>query len=92
MLRIKKVSEVVGKKVYTDSGDFFGEIEEANLIENKLDGWKIRVSGEITNFLGGARGVIIPYNYLRAVGDVVLINKTAIPPKEEASDLIDEPI
>ena len=44
MLKIKKISEVVGKRVYTDSGEFFGEIEEANLLENKVDGWRIRVS------------------------------------------------
>ena len=25
-MRIKKISEVVGQKVYTDSGDYFGEI------------------------------------------------------------------
>ena len=28
---VKKISEVLGTKVYTDSGDFFGEIEEVNL-------------------------------------------------------------
>ncbi|GAG02030.1 unnamed protein product, partial [marine sediment metagenome] len=33
-MRIKKITEVIGSKVYTDSGDFFGEIEEANLQEN----------------------------------------------------------
>ena len=26
-MRIKKLSEIVGLKVYTDSGDYFGEIE-----------------------------------------------------------------
>ena len=36
---IKKITDVLGTKVYTDSGDFFGEIEEANLQENKIDGW-----------------------------------------------------
>ena len=35
-MRIKKVTDVIGTKVYTDSGDYFGEIEEANLQENKL--------------------------------------------------------
>ena len=34
-MRIKKVTEVIGTKVYTDSGDYFGEVEEVNLIDNK---------------------------------------------------------
>ena len=33
---IKRISEVIGKRVYVDSGDFFGEVEEANLSENKI--------------------------------------------------------
>ena len=43
MLRIKKVSEIVGKDVYTSDGDFFGQVEEANLADNKIEGWKIRI-------------------------------------------------
>ena len=36
MLKVKKITDVIGKKAYTDTGDFFGEVEESNLIENKL--------------------------------------------------------
>ena len=82
MLRIKKISEVLGKRVYTDGGDFFGEIEEVNLVENKIDGWRIRVSGKLGGFLGGARGVIIPHQFIKAIGDVVVINQAAIPARE----------
>ncbi len=62
-MRIKKITEVMGAKVYTDSGDFFGEIEEANLQENKVDGWRIKVGGSIMSLIGGAKGVIIPHFY-----------------------------
>jgi len=78
-MRIRKISEVIGTKVYTDSGDFFGEIEEANLQENKVDGWRIKVGGSITSLIGGARGVIIPHQFVRAMSDVVIINKSALP-------------
>ncbi len=78
-MRIKKVSEVMGIKVYTDSGDFFGEVEEANLSENKIDGWRIKVGGSVMNMIGGAKGVIIPHQFVKAVGDVFLINKSALP-------------
>jgi len=78
-MRIKKVSEVIGNKVYTDSGDFFGEIEEANFSDNRIDGWRIKVGGSIISMIGGARGVIIPHQFVKAVGDVFLINRAALP-------------
>ncbi len=87
MLRIKKVSEAVGKKVYTDSGDLFGEIEEVNLVENKIDGWRIKVAGNLGSLLGGARGVIIPHQYVKAIGDIFIINKSALPVQEEQEEV-----
>lgn len=91
MLRIKKISEVIGKRAYTDAGDFFGEIEEVNLMENKVDGWRIRVSSGVGDFLGGARGVIIPHQFVKAIGDIMVINKSALPTREESEE-IEEPL
>ena len=79
MLQIKKISEVIGKKVYTDAGNFFGEVEEVNLVNNKVDGWRIRVGGSVSNVFSGARGVIIPHNYVKSVGDVFIISQIAMP-------------
>lgn len=92
MLRIKKISEVLGKRVYTDSGDFFGDVEEVNLVENKIDGWRIRVSSGMGSFLGGARGVIIPHQFVKAIGDVMVINKSALPTREEDTEIEEEPM
>jgi sporulation protein YlmC with PRC-barrel domain len=78
-MRVKKISEVLGTKVYTDSGEYFGEIEEANLNENKLEGWRIRVGGSVMSMIGGARGVIIPHQFVRAISDIFIISKTALP-------------
>lgn len=78
-MRIKKITEVIGTKVYTDSGDFFGEVEEANLSENKIDGWRIKVGGSVVSLIGGARGVIIPHQFVKAISDVFIINKGALP-------------
>ena len=87
-MRVKKITEVIGTKVYTDSGDFFGEIEEANLHENKIDGWRIKVGNSVMSLIGGARGVIIPHQFVRAVSDIVIINKSALPSSEtEMEDL-----
>jgi sporulation protein YlmC with PRC-barrel domain len=83
---VKKITEVIGKRVYTDSGDFFGEIQDVNLIGNKVDGWKIKVGGDLLSLLGGAKGVIIPHNFVKAVSDIFIINKAAIP-NHEPSDI-----
>ena len=83
MLKIIKISEVIGKKVFTDAGDFFGEVEESNLVENKIDGWRIIVGGGMGSFLGGAKGVIVPHQFVKAIGDVFVINRGALPVREE---------
>lgn len=91
-MRVKKVTEVLGKKVYTDKGDFFGEIEEANLYENRVDGWRIKVGSHLASLLGGARGVVIPHQYVKAVSDIFIINQAALPSQEtdmeESAELI----
>jgi sporulation protein YlmC with PRC-barrel domain len=81
-MQIKRISEVVGKRVFTDSGDFFGEVEEANLRENKIDGWRIRVGGSVLSLVGGARGVIIPHQFVKSISDVFIISKSALPSQE----------
>jgi len=78
-MRIRKISEVIGAKVFTDGGDYFGSIEEANLSENKIDGWRIRVDGGMMSVLSGARGVIIPHQFVKAISDVFIISKSALP-------------
>jgi len=85
-MRVRKISEVIGTKVYTDSGDYFGEIEEANLHENKIEGWRIKVGGSVMSLIGGARGVIIPHQFVRAISDIFIINKTALPSQESQVD------
>ena len=91
MLKIKKLTEVIGKKVYTDTGDFFGEIEESNLAENKIESWRIKVVSSMGSFLGGARGVIIPHQFVRAIGDVVIVSRASLP-LEEGEETIEETV
>ncbi len=87
-MQIKKISEVLGKRVYTDSGSFFGEVEEANLHENKIDGWKIKVGGSAMSLIGGARGVIIPHHFVKAISDVFVITNSALPSQASAFEEI----
>jgi sporulation protein YlmC with PRC-barrel domain len=82
MLKMKRISEVYGMKVFTDAGDYFGDVEEAVLTASKIYGWRIRAGRE--SFLGkilggGAKGVIVPHNFVESIGDVMIIRKLAIP-------------
>ena len=69
MLKIKKISDIIGLKVFTDGGEVFGEIEEANLVDNKIDSWRIRInrSTNVSTLFGNAKGVIVPHNFVKAV-------------------------
>lgn len=84
MLKIKKITDVVGLKVFTDGGEVFGEVEEANLVDNKIDSWRIRIirNTNLAGLFGNAKGVIIPHNFVKAVGDIVIISKAAVPARE----------
>jgi len=90
MLKVKKISEILAKKVFTDTGDYFGEVEEVNIIENKIDGWRIRVSGDFGGFLGGARGVIIPHQFVKAIGSVMIISRSSLPNSDSAEESMPE--
>lgn len=83
MLRIEKLTRMLGKQVYTSEGDYFGQVEEVNLIDNKIDGWRIRVGSGFMSSLGGARGVVIPHQFVKAIGDVFIVNRGSLPKRDE---------
>lgn len=85
MLRTKKLTTVHDLDVYTDSGEYFGVIEESILRQNKVFGWRIKATkgSYLTKLFGGAKGVIIPHQLVRAIGDIVIVSKAAIQSPEE---------
>ena len=85
MLKLKKLSETMGIKVYTNDGDFFGLVEEIEIVSNRVYGWKIKPTKEsyLYRSLGGAKGVIVPHKLVSAIGDIMVISKTAIPSLKE---------
>ena len=68
-----------------------GEIEEANLIENKVDSWRIRIANSMGSFLGGARGVIIPHQFVKAVGDIIVVSRANLP-LEEGEETVEQTV
>jgi sporulation protein YlmC with PRC-barrel domain len=74
----QEITSLVGREVYSNNGVFVGEIEDVRL---DLDAQTVTglALAELNRELfagrvGGNTGVIVPYRWVRAVGDVVLIN------------------
>ncbi len=81
MLKMRKVTESYDLKVFTDSGDYFGDIEDGIVASNRISGWKIKATKNsyLSKVLGSARGVIVPHQMVKAVGDVLIISRNAVP-------------
>ena len=74
----EEITSLVGREVYSNNGVFVGEIEDVRL---DLDAQSVTglALAELNHELFAGRvdrntGVIVPYRWVRAVGDVVLIN------------------
>lgn len=81
MLKMKNIKETYEMKVFTDSGDYFGDIEESIITSNKIFGWRIKATKNsfLTKVLGSAKGVIVPHQLVKSIGDVMIISKAAVP-------------
>lgn len=89
----QEITTLVGREVYSNSGVFVGEVEDIRLDMDQevVTGLAL---GEVNDELfgariSGARGVILPYRWVRAVGDVILVNEVVErlrdPEEEEAT-------
>jgi sporulation protein YlmC with PRC-barrel domain len=74
----QEITTLVGREVYTKNGVFVGEVEDL-----RLDLDVQQVTGlalhELNDELFGpevesSRGVILPYRWVQAVGDIIIIN------------------
>ena len=81
MLKMKKISETYDMKVFTDNGEYFGDVEESILTQNKVFGWRVRATKNsfLHKVLGSAKGVIVPHQLVKSIGDIMIISKAAVP-------------
>jgi len=81
MLKMKKITESYDMRVFTDSGDYFGDVEEAILTQTKVFGWRVRATKQsfLSRVLGSAKGVIVPHQLVKSIGDIMIISKAAVP-------------
>ncbi len=81
MLKMKRISDTYEMKVFTDTGDYFGDVEESILTQTKIFGWRVKAtkSSFLNKVLGSAKGVIVPHQLVKSIGDVMIISKAAVP-------------
>lgn len=81
MLKMKRISEAYDMKVFTDTGDYFGDVEESILTRNKVFGWRVKATRNsfLNKVLGSAKGVIVPHQLVKSIGDIIIISKAAVP-------------
>lgn len=81
MIKMKRISETYEMRVFTDNGEYFGDVEEVILSGNKVFGWRIRATKAsfLSKVLGSAKGVIVPHQLVKSIGDVMIISKSAMP-------------
>ena len=88
MLKMQRLGDTYDMKVFTDAGDYFGDIEESILTKTRIFGWRVKATKNsyLAKVLGSAKGVIVPHQLIKAVGDIVIISRAAVPsynPEEE---------
>ena len=70
-----EITRLVGRDVYSNNGVFVGRIEDVQLDidDRRIAGLALGESNDELFDAGGEKGVIIPYRWVSAVGDIVII-------------------
>lgn len=74
----QEITTLVGREVYSKNGVFVGEVEDLRLDLDRQDVTGLalhQLNRELfSSDVDGSRGVIVPYRWVQAVGDVVILN------------------
>jgi len=86
----QEITTLVGREVYSNNGVFVGEVEDVRLDLNQQQVTGLAL-GELSQELFAGRieaskGAMIPYRWVRAVGDVILINDVVERLEDEDED------
>ena len=70
-----ELSSLYGQEIYTDRGVYVGRIEDVNvdITEKRVSGLAVRDINPNAFDVGDKASVIIPYRWVIAIGDIVLI-------------------
>lgn len=87
-ITVKSISEMFGKDVFTSRGAYCGRVADL-----KLNLGKFRIQSIVldvargsflSGILAGKKGIIVPYQYVDSIGDVVIIKHINAPMPEDS--------
>lgn len=81
------VTSLLNREIYTLSGLFVGEIHDVRIDFDALEVSHVvveNINPDAFALQNGKDGILVPYRFVRSVGDVVLINE--IGPRETDED------
>ncbi|MEM4781148.1 MAG: PRC-barrel domain-containing protein [Halalkalicoccus sp.] len=91
----QEITSLVDREVYSNNGVFVGEVEDIKLDLEREVVTGLALANPNEELFGAdvrdARGVLIPYRWVRAVGDVVLVNDVVerlASPDEEGEEVV----
>jgi len=66
------ITGLIGKKVYLESGEYFGTIEDIILGASRIESLKIKTDKK---YKLDKKGIIISYRQVKSVGEIMILNK-----------------
>ncbi len=88
-ISVKDIGDMFGKDVFTTKGYYAGKVSD---VEFDLSRFKMRSvvieaakSGVLGQMVGGKKGIIIPFQMVQSIGDVMLIKHITNMPDAETS-------
>ncbi len=86
----QEITTLVGREVYSNNGVYVGEVEDLRLdLESEsVTGLALAaVNDELFRGIVGRRqGILIPYRWVRSVGDIVILSDTVERLKSEEEE------
>lgn len=74
----EEITTIIGREVYTNDGVFVGEVEDLQLDLDEETVTALALTHVNQQVFGDtakdSRGVLVPYRWVRSVGDVILVN------------------
>ena len=86
----QEITTLVGREVYTKNGVFVGEVEDIQLDLDREAVTGLALADLNDELFSGriepGKGVLVPYRWIRAVGDVILVNDVVERLRNEAEE------
>ncbi|MEM5804783.1 MAG: PRC-barrel domain-containing protein [Candidatus Aenigmatarchaeota archaeon] len=87
-ITVKNSSEMFGKDVFTNKGAYCGRVSDLkiNMEKFRMQSLVLDVAkgSFLSGIIGGKKGIIVPYQYVDSVGDVIIIKHISTPVADDA--------